>query len=190
MSHYFFGWQLCNIALFVLTVNDVVTFVWFVVGVPQSLVVLVKSKIIRQPFAQVRLLQPSEALGPVWTLMVFRNSQHDQHGKQYHQQTQNLHGDVCGQHRASKYAYNYHKNLLVQWLLTGIPWKVANNENPIQTSTWKFSKTATKRKHCRTSHQESFMLLPLRSAKYINPCSLGQSPKSSDNVSPQSTMGS
>lgn len=35
-----FGWQLCNIALFVLTVNDVVTFVWFDVGVPQSLVAL------------------------------------------------------------------------------------------------------------------------------------------------------
>lgn len=92
MSHYFSDWQLCNIALSVLTVKDLVTFVWFVVGVPQSLVVLVKSKIIRHPFARVRLVQPSEAMGPVWTLMVFRDSQHDQHGKQHHQQTENLHG--------------------------------------------------------------------------------------------------
>lgn len=66
-----------------------VTFVWFVLGVPQSLVVLVKSKIIRHPFAQVRLLSTD----PVWTLMVFRNSQHDQHGKQHHQQTHNMHGE-------------------------------------------------------------------------------------------------
>ena len=68
-------------ALSVLTARDVVTFVWSAVGVPRSLVVLVKSKIIRQPLAPVRLL----ATGPVWTLMVFRNSQHDQHGKQHHQ---------------------------------------------------------------------------------------------------------
>lgn len=37
--------------------RDAFTFVWFVVGVAQSLVVLLpRSKIIRQPFAPVRLL--------------------------------------------------------------------------------------------------------------------------------------
>lgn len=78
---------------FVLTVRDAFTFVWFVVGVAQSLVVLLpRSKIIRQPFAPVRLLWPAVAMGPVWTMMVFGNSQHDQHGKQHHQQTHNLHG--------------------------------------------------------------------------------------------------
>lgn len=74
--------------------------------------------------------------------------------------------------------------MLIQYLQAGAPSKVANNKNPIQRSTWKLSKTATNGKHCCTSHQESFMLLLLRCAKYINPCSLGQSPKSSDNVSP------
>lgn len=61
---------------------------------------------------------------PVRTLMVFRDSQHDQHGKQHHQQTHNLHGDVCGKQRASRCAFNYHTDLLIQWLQTDIPLKV------------------------------------------------------------------
>ena len=100
--------------------------------------------------------------------------------------------------------------LLVRWLRTrlsqanptihccpcwipGFPWEGADDKNPNQRSSRKFQKTATDCKHRCTSHQEPFMLLPLRSARYTNPCSLGQSPKSSDNVPPpppQRTMGS
>lgn len=65
---------------------------------------------------------------PVRTLMVFRDSQHDQHGKQHHQQTHNLHGDVCGKQRASRCAFNYHTDLLIQWLQTDIPLKVTKKE--------------------------------------------------------------
>lgn len=53
--------------------------------------------------------------------------------------------------------------------------------NSIQQSSWKLSKTHCK--HGCTSHRQSFMLLPLRSANHTNPCSLGWSPKSSDKVS-------
>lgn len=65
---------------------------------------------------------------PMRTLMVFRDSQHDQHGKQNHQQTHNLHGGVCGKHRASRCAFNYHPDLLIQWLQTDIPLKVTNKK--------------------------------------------------------------
>jgi len=77
---------LCN--TFVLTVKDLATFV----VVPRSVVVLMR--IIRQPFAPVRLLRASRAMGPVRTLMVFRDSEHDQHRKQHHQQSDHLHGDL------------------------------------------------------------------------------------------------
>lgn len=151
----------------VLTVRDLAT----LAGAPQSLMLLVKFGIIWQPFAPVRLLQPSEAMGRVWTFMVFGNSQHDQHCKHHHRQTHDVHGDACVRHECLSNQFTEARKFQANSLLLPLDRRRSFKKWQIIKIKSKFSK-ATTCKHGRTSHQP-FMLLLLRSAKYINPRSLG-----------------
>lgn len=165
-KHVLFSEHLWSVS--VLTLEGVCAFFPSAVGASPSLETLPKSRTFSRPLTPLRFLQPDGTTVVARPVKIFGNPQHQQHGEQHHQQTHDPHGNVSGGRAVRGRPFN-HTGRLQSWVvrISSRPcWKTPTGTETLpKVPAWDPSDT-------------------------LNPCSVGLSPKSSDNVSPQNAIGS